>query len=120
MSNRQAVFFLPVHPMDKEHKDPEKIDLKAPRRARYMHKAWKKHQNTVYWVDIKLNERIEVLSNAFILYKTLPAYCTPKVVRMETGEILYEKVYESPRMPQKISLRHDWMKELVSEVARQA
>ena len=40
--------------MDKEHKDPEKIDLEAPRLARYMHTAWKKHQNTVYWVDIKL------------------------------------------------------------------
>ena len=39
---------------------------------------------------------------------------------METGEIIYEKVYESPRLPPKISLRHDWMKELGSEVARQA
>ena len=39
---------------------------------------------------------------------------------METGEIIYEKVFESPRMPPKISLRHDWMKELGSEVARQA
>ena len=38
---------------------------------------------------------------------------------METGEIINEKVYESPRMPPKISLRHDWMKELGSEVARQ-
>ena len=36
--------FLPVDPMDKEHKDPETIDLRAPRLARYMHKAWKKHQ----------------------------------------------------------------------------
>ena len=61
LSNRQTVFFLPVDPMDKEHKDPEKIDLGAPRLAQYMHKAWKKHQNTVYWVDI--NERIEVLSD---------------------------------------------------------
>ena len=39
---------------------------------------------------------------------------------METGEIIYEKVYESPRPPPKISLKHDWMKELCSEVARQA
>ena len=28
-------------------------------------------------------------SNAIILYDTLPAYCIPKVVRMETGEIIY-------------------------------
>ena len=39
---------------------------------------------------------------------------------METGEIIYEKVYESPRQPPKISLKHNWMKELGSEVARQA
>ena len=39
--------------------------LGAPRRAQYMHEAWKKHQNKVYWVDINLTEkeRIEVLSD---------------------------------------------------------
>ena len=41
-------------------------------------------------------------------------------IKMETGEIIYEKVYESPRPPPKISLRDNWMKELGSEVARQA
>ena len=40
--------FLPVDPMDKNHKDPDTIDLEAPRLAQYMHKAWKKHQNTVF------------------------------------------------------------------------
>ena len=124
MSNRQTVFFLPVDPMDKEHKDPDTIDLEAPRLARYMHTAWKKHQNTVYWVDIKLAQKkglkfYQTRSNAIILYNTLPAYCIPKVVRMETGEIRHEKAHESPRLPTKISLRHDWMKELGSEVARQ-
>ena len=39
---------------------------------------------------------------------------------METGDIIYEKVHESPRPPPKISLRNDWMKDLGSEVARQA
>ena len=39
---------------------------------------------------------------------------------MNTGEIIYEKVYESPRPPPKISLRDNWMKELGSEVAGQA
>ena len=95
--NRQTVLFLPVNPMDKEHKDPETINLKAPRLAQYMHKAWKKHQNTVYWVDIKLAQKkgfefYQRRSNAIILYNTLPAYCIPKVVRMENGEIMYEKV----------------------------
>ena len=39
---------------------------------------------------------------------------------METGEIIYGKENESPRPPPKISLRDHWMKELGSEVARQA
>ena len=96
LSKRQTVFFLLVDPMDKEHKDLETIDFGAPRFARYMHKAWKKHQYTVYWVDIKLAQKkglkfYQTRSNAIILYNTLPAYCIPKVVRMETGGIIYEK-----------------------------
>ena len=82
--------------MDKEHKDPEKIDLGAPRNARYMHETWKKHQNTVYWVDIKFAQKrglkfYQPRSNAIILYNILPACCMPKVVRMETGEIKKRK-----------------------------
>ena len=119
---RQTVFFLHVNPTDKEHRDPNKIDLKAPRLAQYMHKAWKKHQNTVYWVDIKLAQKkglkfYQTRSNAIILYDTLPAYCIPKAVTMETGENIYEKVYASPRPPPKISFKDNWMKELGSEVA---
>ena len=53
-SKRQTVFFLPIDPRDKEHKDPETIDLNVPRRAQYLHNAWKKHQDAVYWVDIDL------------------------------------------------------------------
>ena len=124
MSNRQTLFFQPVDHRDKNHKDPDTIDLEAPRLAQYMHKAWKKHQNTVYWVDINLALKkglkfYQTRSNAIILYETLPAFCIPKVVRMETGEVIYEKIFASPRPPPKISLKHDWMKELGSEVARQ-
>ena len=50
--------------------------------------------------------------------KHFPAYCIPKVVRMETGEVIYEKVYMSPRPPPKISLRHDWKREFGSEHAQ--
>ena len=53
-SKRQTVFFLPIDPRDKEHKDPENIDLNVPRRAQYLHSAWKKHQDAVYWADIDL------------------------------------------------------------------
>ena len=111
--------------MNEDHKDPETVDLKAPRLAQYMQTAWRKHQNTVYWVDIRLAQKkglkfYQTRSNAISLYNTLPACCIPKAIKMETGEIIYEKVYESPRPPPKISLRDHWMKELGSDVAGQA
>ena len=48
LSKRQTVFFTSVDPMNKEHTDPDVIDLDAPRLAWYKQKVWKKHQNTVY------------------------------------------------------------------------
>ena len=36
---------------------------------------------------------------------------------METAEIIYEKVFASPRSPPKISFKDNWMKELGAEVA---
>ena len=48
LSKRQTVFFTSVDSMTKEHKDPDEIDLNAPRLAWYKQKVWKKHQNTVY------------------------------------------------------------------------
>ena len=41
LSKKQTVFCLPVDPMDKNHKDPDVIDSSVPRRAQYLHKAWK-------------------------------------------------------------------------------
>ena len=122
--DRQYLFFLPVDPRDKSHKDPEKIDLNVPRRAQYVNNAWKKHQDAVYWVDINFAIRKgltfhQTRSNAIILQGLLPDYCIPKVVRLKTGEVLYEKVYMSPRPPPKISFRHDWTKELGSRVVQQ-
>ena len=54
LSRRQTVFFLPVDPRDENHKDPEHIDFSVPRRARYLQNAWKRHQDTVFWIDIDL------------------------------------------------------------------
>ena len=111
-SKRQTVFFLPIDPRDKGHHDPAQTDFSVPRRAQYLHSAWKKHQDAVFWVDINLAIQkgltfYQTRSNAIILQGTLPAYCIPKVVRLKTGEVLYEKSYMSPRPPPKISLRHD-------------
>ena len=117
LSRRQTVFFLPVDPRDESHKDPEYIDFSVPRRARYLHSAWKKHQDAVFWVDIDLAIKegltfYQTRSNAIILQETLPAHCISKVERLKTGEMLCERRYLSPRPPPKISLRHDhnWTK----------
>ena len=112
LSRRQTVFFLPMNPRDTDHKDPEHIDFSVPRRARYVHSAWKRHQDAVFWVDIDLaiTEGLtfyQTRSNAIVLQGTLPAYCIPKVERLKTGEVLFERPYLSPRPPPKISLRHD-------------
>ena len=125
LSNRQTVFSLPVDPLDKNHKDPDVIDVRKPRRAHYLHKAWKRHQDAEKWVDINLAMKkglkfYQTRSNAIILVETLPAYYIPKVVRMETGEVKNEKVFMSPPPPPKISLKHEWKRELGSEHAQRS
>ena len=62
----------------------EHIDFTVPRRARYVHSAWKKHQDAVFWVDIdfaisKGLTFYQTRSNAIIFQGTLPAYCIPKL-----------------------------------------
>ena len=111
-SRRQTVFFLLVGPRDESHRDPERIDFSVPRLARYMHKAWKRHQDAVFWVDIDLaiTEGLtfyQTRSNAIILQGTLPACCIPKVEKLKSGEVLYERRFLPLRPPPKISLRHD-------------
>ena len=76
-----------MNPMDKDHKDPQELDLTKPRLASYKQK-WKRHQDTVCWVDIQLAQRNELKfyqtrSNAIIFYDTLPAYFISKVVVMK-------------------------------------
>ena len=94
----QTVFFTAVNPMDKEYKDPYKLDLTKPRLEWYKQKTWNRHQDMVYWVAIKLAQRkgfkfYQTRSNAIILYDTLPAYCISKAIVMKSEEIIYQKVY---------------------------
>ena len=119
---RQTVFCTAMNPMHQHHKDPYKLDLTKPRLAWYKQKTWKRHQDTVYWVDIQLAQRkgfkfYQTRCNAIIFYDTLQASCISKVVVMESGESIYEKVYVSPRLPPTISFKDNWMKGLDSEVA---
>ena len=101
------------------------IDLNIPRHAQYLHNAWKRHQDAVYWVDINLAIKkgftfYQTRSNAIILQETLPGNCIPKVVRMKNWRSLMRKVYVSPRPPPKISLKHEWKRELGSEHAQRS
>ena len=113
LSRRQSVFFLPVDPRDENHRDPENIDYSVPRHARYVQNTWKRHQDTVFWIDIDLGIIKEGLkfyqtrSNAIILQVVLPANCIVRAERLKSGETLYKRQYLSPRPPPKISLRHD-------------
>ena len=106
-----------VDPRDESHRDLERIDFSVPRLARYMHSAWKRHQDAVFWVDIYLAIRegltfYQTRSNAIIIQGTLPVHYISKVERLRTGELLYVRRYLSPRPPPKISLKHDhnWTK----------
>ena len=117
-------YCCPLIPEIKSHKDPENIDLSVPRRAQYLHNAWKRHQDAVHWVDINLAIEkgltfYQTRSNAIILQETLPAYCIPKVVRLKTGEVFMKKNACHLDPPPKISLRHEWTKELGSKVVQQ-
>ena len=113
LSRRQSVFFLPIDPRKEDHKDPEYIDYSVPRHARYLQNTWKRHQDTVFWIDIDLGIReglmfYQTRSNAIILQGTLLANCIVRAERLKTGEkLLFERQYLSPRPPPKISLKHD-------------
>ena len=118
LNGRQSVYFLPIDPRDEDHQDPENIDYSVPRRARYMQKSWKRHQDTVFWIDIDqgiIKEGLrfyQTKSNAIILQGVLPPSCIVKAERLKGGELLYTRQYLSPRPPPKISLRNDldWTK----------
>ena len=118
LSRRQSVFFLLVDPRDENHRDPENIDYSVPRHARYVQNTWKRHQDTVFWIDIDLGiikkglKFYQTRSNAIILQGVLPPSCIVRAERLKGGEPLYKKQYLSPRPPPKISLRHDlnWTK----------
>ena len=92
LSNRQTVFFLPVDPMDKEHKDPETWKHRVLHGTCIKHGRNIKTRCIVGGYQTCSKERIEVLSDAIERYHSLQytptAYCILKVVWMETGEII--------------------------------
>ena len=74
---------------------------------------WKVHRNSVYLINVKLAQRqgmafYQTRSNAIILNDTLPSFCNEEVVFMKSGEMLYDKVCESPRPVSTSTLKDDW------------
>ena len=130
LSKRQTVFFLPVDPMNKEHKDPETVDLKAPRLAQYhfLHGTSRKSGRNIRTLCIgSTSDLLKRKDWSSIRHDRTPSSFTihsqPIVSRRLSRwklEISFTKKNESPRPHPKISLRDNWMKELGSEVAGQA
>ena len=89
-----------------------KILIRSTWMNRVMHNTCIKHGRSIrircIWVDINLALKkglkfYQTRSNAIILHETLPAYCIPKVVRTETGEVIIrESIHASPRLPPQI------------------
>ena len=76
----------------------------------HMHKAWKRNQDAVCWVHIRLAQKkglkfCQTRSNASHPIQYTPSLLYPKATKMDIGEIIHAKVYESLRPPPKISLR---------------
>ncbi len=122
LSKRQTVFFTSVAPMNKEYRDSNKIDLEAPRLAHTCRQRGRNIKTQCIGSTSDLLKRKDLSSikqdrTQSSFTTRFPAYCIPKAIMTETGEIIYEKVFASPRMPQKISFEDNWMKELGSEVA---
>ena len=73
---------------------------------KYMHKAWKRHENGVYWVDINLvlKKGLKLYQtglNAFINYET-PQLIVSRRLMMGSVENIYEEVHASPRLRSQI------------------
>ena len=62
LSNRETVFFTSVDPMNNEYKDPDVINLDAPRLAWYKQKVWKKQQTLCNGLTSNLFKRKDLSS----------------------------------------------------------
>ena len=119
--DRQTVFFTAVNPLATCCQEQKEVDLTKPRFAAYK-QEWRVHQNSVYWVDIKLAQRKGLTfyhsrSNANILYDTLPPICIERLVSTKTQEVVHNKIYRSPRPVPRGTLGDIWRKDWNSDAA---
>ena len=98
-SKRQTVIhFWPIDPRDKGHQDPAKIDFNVPRRAQYLHNAWKKHQDAVFWVDINLAIRKGLITLSDSIECNHPS--------RNTSSLLYSKSCQIERLEKSYMRKH--------------
>ena len=112
---RHTVFFTAVDAMRAHLHVQREFDLTKHRFAICTQNG-KVHRNSVYLVNVKLAQRqgmtfYQTRSNAIILYDTLPSFCNEEVVFIKSGEMLYDKVCESPRPVSTSTLKDDWQGE---------
>ena len=95
-TDRQAVFFTIVNPMDNQDGLGETLcDLSHSRIAPYKNTS-KRFQNTVVWCNLKLLQQrglqfYQTRSNAVILFDTLLAEFIEKSICMKTKDQLFSK-----------------------------
>ena len=92
-SKRTDGILFTFDPRDKGHKDPEKIVLNVPRRAQYLHSAWKKHQDAVYlfYIDLAIRKGLiiyQTRSNAIILQGNTSSLLYSKSCQIENWRSL--------------------------------
>ena len=104
---RHAVFFTAVNPMFADQHKQVECDLTNPRIDVY--KKSLLLPNVLFWCILRVAQSkglqfCQTRSNTIIFHNTLPAICIERVVYLKSGAELYNKVYQSPRLPQRAVL----------------
>ena len=100
--DRHAVFFTAVNPMYTcQYQEDFQYDLDKPRTALYKNTT---QQNSVYWCNLTVTQTkglqfSQTRFNTITFFNTLRAIRIEKTIFMKTGEELYSKVFEFPRLP---------------------
>ena len=102
--DRHSAFCAAVNPMYTcQHQEEAQYHLDKPRIAVYKN-TWIIQQNSVHLCYLRVTERkglqfSQTRSNTITLFNTLRAIRIEKTIFMKTGEELYSKVFEFPRLP---------------------
>ena len=119
---KQTVFFAAVDPLNKEHRDPDVIDLTEPRLAWYKQKNGEDIKTRCTGSILNLLNRKDLGSikrdrtqSSFTTHSQL--IVSRKLLWWNLEKIIHEKENASPRLHPKISFKDNWVKELGSEDA---